>query len=49
MKVVITGGVGFVGLNLARALLRRGQVDGLQRPVIRLDRHRPHADTPTPR
>jgi nucleoside-diphosphate-sugar epimerase len=29
MKVVITGGLGFVGLNLARALLRRGTLTGI--------------------
>lgn len=28
MKVVITGGTGFIGLNLARALLRRGRLTG---------------------
>jgi D-erythronate 2-dehydrogenase len=29
MKVLITGGTGFVGLNLARALLRRGALTGI--------------------
>jgi len=29
MKVVITGGLGFVGLNLARALLERGTLTGI--------------------
>jgi len=29
MKVVITGGLGFVGLNLARALLKRGSLTGI--------------------
>jgi len=29
MKVVITGGLGFVGLNLARALLKRGTLTGI--------------------
>ena len=28
MKVVITGGTGFIGLNLARAILRRGALTG---------------------
>jgi D-erythronate 2-dehydrogenase len=29
MKVVITGGIGFVGMNLARALLERGRLTGI--------------------
>lgn len=36
MKVVITGGLGFVGLNLARALLKRGTLTGIsgqQEPI----------------
>jgi nucleoside-diphosphate-sugar epimerase len=47
MKIVITGGLGFVGLQLARALLERGSLtgaggrpDGLERLVL-LDRPGP--------
>ena len=28
MKIVITGGIGFIGLNLARAIIRRGTLTG---------------------
>lgn len=28
MKIVITGGLGFIGLNLARAIIKRGTLTG---------------------
>ena len=51
MKLLITGGAGFIGARLARMLLARGSLDGkpLQRVVLS-DQFAPPADlAPAPK